>query len=126
MNDNEIDTGRGSINHSSYKAPADVSTILFIIGLICLIVIIICLTICICVIAKYLLFDNDFMNRRESQLKEKNQRKQLPITDGDYNVNSQPVMKGKTAQVSIQGHVPAGTAIEMTSQTSEESSTQPK
>ena len=88
-----------------------------------MIVIIICLTICICVIAKYLLFDNDFMNRRESQLKEKNQRKQLPITDGDYNVNSQPVMKGKTVQVSLQGQKPVGTTIEMTSQTSENTST---
>ena len=98
------------------------STVLLLIGLICLIVIMICIMICICVLAKYILYDDNIINRRENQLKS-NQRKQLPITDGDCNVNTQPVMKGKTVQVSLQGQKPVGTAIEMTSQTSENTST---
>lgn len=68
MGDDEIDTGRGSINETDYKAPADSTAILIVIALICILVILCCVTLCICVFAMYCLRFVIMIRRRRKAL----------------------------------------------------------
>lgn len=70
ISDDYIDTGRGSINETSYKPPTDTTAILIVIALICILVILCCVTLCICVFAMYCL---------RIVIKFRRKRKDLPV-----------------------------------------------